>query len=83
MIAQAKKLQVRAAVERQADTGVDTATGPSSLMVQLAERLVSLNPGLDWAMFAKNGNDVTTLAGKNEIKNKTHINVKASIFISD
>ena len=31
-------------------------------MVELAERLVELNPGLDWCMLAKNGNDVTTLA---------------------
>ena len=31
-------------------------------MVELAERLVDLNPGLDWCMLAKNGNDVTTLA---------------------
>ena len=31
-------------------------------MVLLAEKLVSLNQGLSWCMFAKNGNDVTTLA---------------------
>ena len=31
-------------------------------MVELAEKVVSLNPGLDWCVFAKNGNDVTTLA---------------------
>ena len=30
--------------------------------MELAEKVVSLNPGLAWCMFAKNGNDVTTLA---------------------
>lgn len=40
----------------------DTATGPATVMVELAEKLVSLTPGADWAMFAKNGNDSTQLA---------------------
>jgi glutamate-1-semialdehyde 2,1-aminomutase len=31
-------------------------------MVQLAERLVEGIPGVDWALFAKNGSDVTTWA---------------------
>jgi glutamate-1-semialdehyde 2,1-aminomutase len=31
-------------------------------MVELAERLVDLVPHADWAMFAKNGTDATTLA---------------------
>jgi glutamate-1-semialdehyde 2,1-aminomutase len=35
---------------------------PGSLMVELAERLVSLVDMADWAVFAKNGSDVTTWA---------------------
>jgi glutamate-1-semialdehyde 2,1-aminomutase len=35
---------------------------PGEAMVQLAERLVALIPGADWAVFAKNGSDVTTWA---------------------
>jgi glutamate-1-semialdehyde 2,1-aminomutase len=37
-------------------------TGPTDLSVELAERLVSLRPGADWALMAKNGTDVTSLA---------------------
>jgi glutamate-1-semialdehyde 2,1-aminomutase len=33
---------------------------PSPLMVNLAERLTGLIPWADWAVFAKNGTDVTT-----------------------
>jgi glutamate-1-semialdehyde 2,1-aminomutase len=35
---------------------------PGEAMVQLAERLVDLVPGADWAVFAKNGSDLTTWA---------------------
>ncbi|MGD2207341.1 MAG: aminotransferase class III-fold pyridoxal phosphate-dependent enzyme [Anaerolineae bacterium] len=35
---------------------------PGEAMVQLAERLVNLISGGDWAVFAKNGSDVTTWA---------------------
>jgi glutamate-1-semialdehyde 2,1-aminomutase len=35
---------------------------PSPLMVELAEFLVELIPFADWAVFAKNGSDVTTWA---------------------
>jgi glutamate-1-semialdehyde 2,1-aminomutase len=35
---------------------------PGEAMVQLGERLVDLVPGTDWAVFAKNGSDVTTWA---------------------
>src|SRR5262249_18259281 len=52
---------VEAAVERQRAQG-DCQNGPSPRMVELAERLVDLVPHADWAMFAKNGTDATTLA---------------------
>ena len=40
----------------------DCQNGPSPRMVELAERLVAITPHADWAMFAKNGTDATTLA---------------------
>jgi glutamate-1-semialdehyde 2,1-aminomutase len=52
---------VEAAVERQRALG-DCQNGPSARMVELAERLVDLVPHANWAMFAKNGTDATTLA---------------------
>jgi glutamate-1-semialdehyde 2,1-aminomutase len=52
---------VETAVERQRALG-DCQNGPSPRMVELAERLVDLIPHADWAMFAKNGTDATTLA---------------------
>ncbi len=52
---------VEAAVERQRALA-DCQNGPSPRMVELAERLVELVPHADWAMFAKNGTDATTLA---------------------
>jgi glutamate-1-semialdehyde 2,1-aminomutase len=52
---------VEAAVERQR-AQADCQNGPSPRMVELAERLVDLVPHADWAMFAKNGTDATTLA---------------------
>jgi glutamate-1-semialdehyde 2,1-aminomutase len=52
---------VEAAVLRQRALG-DCQNGPSARMVELAERLVDLVPHADWAMFAKNGTDATTLA---------------------
>ena len=54
--------RVDEAVAAQQKTGLDTATGPSKIMVDLAEKFVDMTPGMDWCMFAKNGNDVTTLA---------------------
>jgi glutamate-1-semialdehyde 2,1-aminomutase len=42
--------------------GGDLHNCPSPVMVDLAERLVALQEGLDWAVFAKNGTDATTLA---------------------
>jgi glutamate-1-semialdehyde 2,1-aminomutase len=41
---------------------VNAATGPSAVMVELAEKFVQQVSHADWAMFAKNGTDVTTMA---------------------
>jgi len=38
------------------------STGPSPLMVDLAEKMVSTIRHADWAMFCKNGSDATTMA---------------------
>lgn len=40
----------------------DTMTGPSPVMVELAEALVAQVSHADWAMFCKNGTDATTMA---------------------
>lgn len=40
----------------------DLLTSPSPVMVELAEKLVGRIQGMDWAVFAKNGTDATTLA---------------------
>ena len=41
---------------------VNCAVLPGEIMVQLAEKLVSMVDSADWAFFAKNGGDVTNLA---------------------
>jgi glutamate-1-semialdehyde 2,1-aminomutase len=48
-----------AAAQQQAI--VDCATGPSPLMVELAEAFKQNTAHADWAMFAKNGTDATTI----------------------
>src|SRR5262245_3787130 len=40
----------------------DTMTGPSEIMVDLAEKFVSLVRHAEWAMFCKNGTDATSMA---------------------
>ncbi|MEM9374761.1 MAG: aminotransferase class III-fold pyridoxal phosphate-dependent enzyme [Pseudomonadota bacterium] len=40
----------------------DTMTGPSPLMVDLAEDMVGMVQHADWAIFCKNGTDATTMA---------------------
>ncbi len=40
----------------------DTMTGPSPLIVELAEALVAQVTHADWALFCKNGGDATTMA---------------------
>jgi glutamate-1-semialdehyde 2,1-aminomutase len=52
--------RIEEAVDRQRRM-CDTANGPTEHMVTLAERLVDVVEHADWAMFAKNGSDVTTL----------------------
>jgi len=52
---------VEAAVALQMRLG-DCQNTPSPLMVDLAERMVSIVDHADWAMFMKNGTDATTLA---------------------
>lgn len=52
---------VDAAARRQRERE-DCVTIPSPVMVDFAERLVDLVDAADWAFFAKNGGDVTTLA---------------------
>ena len=53
--------RVDAAAQAQATLG-DTLTGPSPLLVELAETLVAMVDHADWAMFCKNGTDATTMA---------------------
>ena len=40
----------------------DAMTGPSPLVVELAEAFVGMVAHADWAMFCKNGTDATTMA---------------------
>lgn len=49
------------AARRQREKG-DCITLPSSVMIDFADLLVDTVATADWAFFAKNGNDVTTLA---------------------
>jgi glutamate-1-semialdehyde 2,1-aminomutase len=51
---------VEAAVQRQAGLA-DCQNGPASVLVELAELLVGTVRHADWAMFAKNGTDATTM----------------------
>jgi glutamate-1-semialdehyde 2,1-aminomutase len=53
--------EVEEAVRKQAEK-VNCGPTPGKPMVELAEYLVDLVQGMDWAYFAKNGNDVTTYA---------------------
>jgi glutamate-1-semialdehyde 2,1-aminomutase len=53
--------EVEEAAERQRRDG-DCFNHPSALMVELAERLVSLVDFADWCVFGKNGSDMTTWA---------------------
>lgn len=53
--------QIDAAYVRRLGLG-DTLTGPTSLMVELAETMVAMVGHADWAMFCKNGTDATSMA---------------------
>lgn len=52
---------VEAAAEEQRRR-CDSGNLPAPNVVELAEKLVGLTAGMDWAMFAKNGSDVCTWA---------------------
>jgi glutamate-1-semialdehyde 2,1-aminomutase len=53
--------EVDAAAAAQRALG-DCTTSPSTVMIDFAELLVDTVASADWAMFAKNGNDVTSMA---------------------
>jgi glutamate-1-semialdehyde 2,1-aminomutase len=53
--------EVEEAVARQ-HAMVDCGNGAAPVMVDLAEKMVSLVDGSAWALFAKNGADMTTLS---------------------
>jgi len=53
--------EIDAAYVRQLGLG-DTLTGPTGLMVELAEALTGMVTHADWAIFCKNGTDATTMA---------------------
>ena len=52
---------IDAAYANQMRTG-DAMTGPSALMVELAEAFTGMVSHATWAMFCKNGSDATTIA---------------------
>jgi len=52
---------VEEAAAKQREKG-DCMTSPSTVMIDFAELLVDTVASADWAFFAKNGNDVTSLA---------------------
>jgi glutamate-1-semialdehyde 2,1-aminomutase len=56
-----KHAKVEAAAAAQRAKG-DTMSGPGAVMVEAAEALTSRVAHADWAMFAKNGTDATTIA---------------------
>jgi glutamate-1-semialdehyde 2,1-aminomutase len=53
--------EINAAFVRQMEIG-DALTGPTGLMVELAEAMVAMVGHADWAMFCKNGTDATSMA---------------------
>ncbi|MDX2238383.1 MAG: aminotransferase class III-fold pyridoxal phosphate-dependent enzyme [Hyphomonadaceae bacterium] len=53
--------KIDAAFQKQLYAG-DCMTGPSAIMVELAEALTAMVTHADWAMFCKNGTDATTMA---------------------
>jgi len=72
--------QIDAAFVRQLGLG-DTLTGPTALMVELAETFVGMVSHADWAMFCKNGTDATTMAlttARAHTKRKTVVRAKGA-----
>ena len=52
---------IREAADRQRNQ-IDIGNGPAEVIVELAEKFISQVSHADWAIFAKNGNDSTTIA---------------------
>lgn len=72
--------QIDAAYVRQLGLG-DTLTGPTALMVELAEAMVGMVSHAAWAMFCKNGTDATSMAltvARAHTKRKTVIRAKGA-----
>jgi glutamate-1-semialdehyde 2,1-aminomutase len=53
--------EINAAFVRQLGVG-DTLTGPTALVVELAEQFTRMVSHADWAIFCKNGTDATSMA---------------------
>jgi glutamate-1-semialdehyde 2,1-aminomutase len=72
--------EIDAAYVRQLGLG-DTLTGPTALMVELAEALTGMVTHADWAIFCKNGTDATTMAlttARAHTKKKTVVRAKGA-----
>lgn len=72
--------EIDAAYTEQLARG-DTMTGPSGLMVDLAEQMTAMVSHADWAMFCKNGTDATTMAmmtARNHTRRSTIILAKGA-----
>lgn len=72
--------QIDAAYVRQLGLG-DTLTGPTALIVELAEVFVGMITHADWAIFCKNGTDATTMAlttARAHTRRKTVIRAKGA-----
>jgi len=72
--------QVDAAYVRQLGLG-DTLTGPTALMVEMAEAMVGMVSHAAWAMFCKNGTDATSMAltvARAHTRRKTVIRAKGA-----
>src|SRR5262249_1893236 len=64
----------------------DTLTGPTPLIVDLAEQLVAMVSHASWAMFCKNGTDATTMAvmtARQHTGKKTIIRAKGAYHGAD
>jgi glutamate-1-semialdehyde 2,1-aminomutase len=71
---------IDAAFVRQLDLG-DTLTGPTPLIVELAEAMTGIVAHADWAIFCKNGGDATQMAlmaARAQTRRKTIILAKGS-----
>jgi glutamate-1-semialdehyde 2,1-aminomutase len=72
--------EIDAAFVRQLGIG-DTLTGPTGLIVELAEAMVGMVSHAAWALFCKNGTDATTMAltvARAHTKRKTVIRAKGA-----